>query len=81
MAHYAAHPSHLHYHALKNIAQYLHLTKDWGIIYCCPQPLSAFPSVLLPKPSGESAELPPFPDDDWLHAYLDAAHGTNLLTY
>ena len=48
------------YKALKAVCKYLCLTKDWGIIYKCPEPLVDLPDVEFDFLTSDP-ELPLFP--------------------
>ena len=81
LSRFSSRPHHDHFVALRNITKYLRATKDWGIIYRRPKPLTSLPdgdfNFLCNDP-----ELPVFPDFDLdvLVGILDASHGTDLHT-
>ena len=79
LACFAVYCSQAYYDALKNIASYLCSTKDWGIIYHCPQPISGLPMVPL-EDVPKDASLPTFPPSSSLCAYVDAANAIDINT-
>ena len=79
MSKYASNPSAYHYDRLKNIARYLHSTRDWGIIF-----KRSSPRTELPEGTAESvpidSSLPEYPETDKpnkLVGYVDAAYGND----
>ena len=52
MSKYASNPSEYHYDKLKNIARYLHSTRDWGIIF-----KRSAPRTELPEGTAESVPI------------------------
>jgi len=80
LARFAGAPNLKHYVALKNVAKYLRHTKDWGIVYWRSKPVSSLPAVMLTSPPVDT-DMPTFPEHapTELVAFVDAAHGTDLL--
>ena len=82
LARFSDHPAKIHYDALRRVARYLRMTKDWGLLYWRTSRLDSLPfgpfKPLLPDP-----DLPDFPQVDdplQLSGYVDAAHATDLIT-
>jgi len=75
LARFGAAPDSKHYDAL-----YLRHTKNWGIVYWRPKPVLSLPAVPLDSPTVDP-DLPAFPEHGptELVAFVDAAHGTDLL--
>jgi hypothetical protein len=82
LARFSDHPAKIHYDALRRVARYLRMTKDWGLFYWRT-------TSLLDLPVGTFQHLPPdldlpdFPqvaDPLQLSGYVDAAHATDLIT-
>ncbi len=82
LARFSDHPSKIRFDSLRRLARYLHMTKDWGIIYWRPTPLASMPSGSFIALESDSA-LPTFPQPvlpTTLAGYVDAAHATDLTT-
>ena len=82
LARFSDHPAKVHYDALRRVARYLRMTKNWGLLYWRNVLLSSLPpgdfKILTPDPS-----LPDFPQvqsSTELAGYVDAAHATDLVT-
>jgi hypothetical protein len=82
LARFSDHPAKVHYDALRRVARYLRMTKNWGLIYWRNMLLSTLPhgdfQILTPDPT-----LPDFPQPHSsikLAGYVDAAHATDLVT-
>ncbi|KAI2495455.1 hypothetical protein MHU86_19042 [Fragilaria crotonensis] len=82
LARFSDHPAKVHYDALRRVARYLRMTKNWGLFYWRNVLLSSLPpgdfKILIPDSS-----LPDFPQvqsSTELAGYVDAAHATDLVT-
>ncbi|KAI2504156.1 hypothetical protein MHU86_10270 [Fragilaria crotonensis] len=82
LARFSDHPAKVHYDALRRVARYLRMTKNWGLFYWRSVLLSSLPpgdfKILIPDSS-----LPDFPQvqsSTELAGYVDAAHATDLVT-
>ena len=82
LARFSDHPAKVHYDALRRVARYLRMTKNWGLLYWRNMILSTLPhgdfQILTPDPT-----LPDFPQPHSsveLAGYVDAAHATDLVT-
>ena len=73
-------PHKTHYAALKNVACYLHATKNWGIMYHKSHPDPSLPAQET-TPIPKSDNLPDFPlpnKPGHLTCFIDAAHANDL---
>ncbi|KAI2502403.1 hypothetical protein MHU86_12060 [Fragilaria crotonensis] len=82
LARFSDHPAKVHYDALRRVARYLRMTKNWGLLYWRNKFLATLPhgdfQILTPDPT-----LPDFPQPHSsieLAGYVDAAHATDLVT-
>ena len=83
LARFSDHPAKIYYDALRRVARYLRMTKNWGLLYWRQTFLPSLPhGDFQPLPSDPM--LPDFPQPQSsieLAGYVDAAHAsTDLLT-
>ncbi|KAI2496066.1 retrotransposon [Fragilaria crotonensis] len=82
LARFSDHPAKIHYDALRRVARYLRMTKNWGLLYWRHSKLSSLPTGLFEILSPDLS-LPDFPQSQVateLTGYVDAAHATDLHT-
>ena len=82
LARFSDHPAKIHYDALRRVARYLRITKNWGLLYWRRSLLPALPAGTFVTLLSDSA-LPTFPQPTSpleLTGYVDAAHATDLHT-
>jgi hypothetical protein len=82
LARFSDHPAKIHYDALRRVARYLRMTKNWGLFYWRHTLMPSLPlgdfQTLVPAPT-----LPEFPQPQSsteLAGYVDVAHATDLVT-
>jgi hypothetical protein len=83
LSQFSQHPAEIHYQCLRRIYYYLCDTKDWGIIYWRPTPITTLPSGCITPISVDDSSLAPFPESTssgQLIGYVDAAHTTDSRT-
>ena len=82
LARFSAHPAKVHYDALRRVARYLRMTKNWGLFYWRRTLLPSLPTGTF-QPLVADPTLPAFPQPQSsteLAGYVDAAHATDLAT-
>ena len=82
LARFSDHPAKIHYDALRRVARYLRMTKNWGLLYWRHSKLSSLPTGLFEILSPDLS-LPDFPQSQVaieLTGYVDTAHATDLHT-
>ena len=82
LARFSDHPAKVHYDALRRVARYLRMTKNWGLLYWRNTLLSSLPPGDF-NPLASDLSLPEFPQPQSsteLAGYVDAAHATDLVT-
>jgi hypothetical protein len=82
LARFSDHPAKIHFDALRRLARYLRMTKDWGLFYWRPKPISSLPAgtFTILKPDASLPEFPQPATPTTLAGYVDAAHATDLTT-
>ncbi|KAI2510494.1 hypothetical protein MHU86_3914 [Fragilaria crotonensis] len=82
LARFSDHPAKVHYDALRRVARYLRMTKNWGLFYWRRTLITSLPpGVFQPLPSDPSLPVFPQPQSPTeLAGYVDAAHATDLTT-
>jgi hypothetical protein len=82
LARFSDHPAKEHYDALRRVARYLRMTKNWGLLYWRKTILLSLPFGDF-QPLAPDSSLPEFPQPQSsteLAGYVDAAHATDLVT-
>jgi hypothetical protein len=82
LARFSDHPAKIHYDALRRVARYLRMTKNWGLFYRRRAFIPSLPPGTF-KPLASDPTLPAFPQlqsPTELAGYVDAAHATDLIT-
>jgi hypothetical protein len=82
LARFSDHPAKIHYDALRRVARYLRMTKNWGKFYWRQTLIPSLPPGTF-QPLVSDPTLPAFPQPlspTELAGYVDAAHATDLVT-